>query len=129
MGRRRTLSALSMAALSLLAVGLLLPGRSLLECLGDGVARVACCCAMQRDHAPVPASTLQDRCCCDSVAAGPTVTVSVVPTRAPDDGSTPVQRAYSFASLSVVGSRRRGRRSINDRRRHQRLSSSSNAPS
>ena len=72
--RKRTFFAA--VALPVLAFALLLSSHALQLCAGDGVARTACCCPSATPAAPSPQARIGDRCCCDTVVAGPTTTSS-----------------------------------------------------
>jgi len=60
-------------ALPVLAAALLLSSSALQRCVGDGIARVACCCNEQASSTPSPNAHVGERCCCDAVVAGPAI--------------------------------------------------------
>ena len=100
---RAILSRLSLAVVPVLVLGLFLSSGTLLRCDGDGVARSACCCAVDMHGGdPSPGAHVSERCCCASTVVGPVVSTSVVaPRAAQPKASVPVAAAWSTAELAL----------------------------
>jgi hypothetical protein len=94
------LSRLSLVVLPVLVLGLFLSSQALLKCDADGIARSACCCAVDMHGGDQsPGAHVSERCCCDSTIVGPVVPTSAVSPRAsaPPATSVPVADVWSAA--------------------------------
>ena len=89
MRTKAILSRLSLAVVPVLILGLFLSSRALLRCDADGVARSACCCAVDLHGGDQsPGAHVSERCCCDSTVVGPVASTSAVAPRASTQPTT-----------------------------------------
>jgi hypothetical protein len=96
---RANLSRLSLAVAPVLILGLFLSSRALLKCDADGVARAACCCAVDTHGGDrSPGAHVSERCCCDTMVVGPVASTSAVAVRA---ATSPTSWSPFAAVLSV----------------------------
>jgi hypothetical protein len=101
------LTRLSLALMPALALGLFLSSSTLLKCDADGVARSACCCAVDKHGGDQSlAAHVTERCCCDSTVVGPVASNSAVASRASTPPTTwsPVAAVLSAADPARSGS-------------------------
>jgi hypothetical protein len=102
---RAMLSRLSLAVVPVLVLGLFLSSRTLLRCDGDGVARSACCCAVDMHSGDAsPGAHVSERCCCDSTAVGPVAATSAVAPRAFAQPTTSLPVAAVLSAMSPARS-------------------------